>query len=55
MVFGPTVSGPIELVVITHPHDDHYGQLAAILEHFEVRRLVTKRREAAPPQRPARL
>jgi competence protein ComEC len=33
------VDGPLEVMIATHPHDDHIGGLIAVLENFEVKEI----------------
>lgn len=37
----PYIEGPLEVVVLTHAHTDHYGGLDEVLEQFDVLEVVT--------------
>lgn len=36
----PFYDQKIELVIITHPHDDHYGGLLAIMDNYQIEQLL---------------
>ena len=44
------VRGELELLAITHPHDDHYGCAPEVLERHRVQRLVTNGERRGPPR-----
>jgi competence protein ComEC len=44
------VHGELELFLITHPHDDHYGCGTEVLRQHEVARLITNGEGRGPPR-----
>ena len=38
------------LLVLTHPHEDHWGQAAKVLETMDVKRVVTSGESRGPPR-----
>ena len=42
-LIGNTKNRCINLMVLTHPHADHYGQLVDVLENFTVNRFITSK------------
>lgn len=44
------VSGSIEVLFITHPHDDHYGCATDVLERHDVKRIITNGERRGPPR-----
>ena len=47
-----TVSGPLEILFLTHPNEDHMGQAAKVLETVEVERVITTGETRGPPRDP---
>ena len=45
-----SVSGPLELLVLTHPHADHYGQADEVMAALEVERIITSGESRGPPR-----
>ncbi|MFC1611736.1 MBL fold metallo-hydrolase [Myxococcota bacterium] len=48
-----TVNDPLEMLFLTHPHEDHYGQVDEVLELVEVQRVITNG-ESSCMRRPCR-
>ena len=45
-----TITDSVDLMVITHPHADHYGGAAGILDDHDVDRIVTNGERRGPPR-----
>ena len=45
-----SVSGPLELLVLTHPYADHYGQADEVMTALEVERIITNGESRGPPR-----
>jgi competence protein ComEC len=50
-----TVNGPLEMLFLTHPHEDHYGQAAKVLGMLDVEQVITSGEERGPPRDPKSL
>lgn len=45
-----TVSGPLEYLLVSHPHQDHFGGAAGALELLEVSHVLTNGETRGPPR-----
>ncbi len=45
-----SVTGPLEALYISHPHDDHYGSAAMVLDSMDVAAVYTNGERRGPPR-----
>jgi len=45
-----SVSGPLEILLLTHPHADHYAQADEVMKALEVERVITNGETRGPPR-----
>lgn len=50
-VLDAHVDGPLEVLVVTHPHDDHFGGAAKVLDAFDVARVITNGERRGPERK----